>query len=67
MPDLFKYIVCFQTTNNVRGEKKTRVQFYQFWTHDAKEAKERAKLTCVMLTKKTNMTWFVEGVYVKCE
>lgn len=67
MPDLVKYIVCFQSTSTVRGEKTTRVQFYQFWTHDAAEAKEKAKATCVMLTKKTNMPWFIEGVYCKCE
>ena len=66
MLDLDKYIVCFQTTNNVRGEKKTRVQFYQFWVHSAAEAAEKAEATRRMLSMKTNMHWIIEGVYAKC-
>ena len=67
MNDLVKYIVCFQATNNIREEKKTRVQFCQFWTHTAAEAKEKANAARDILCMKTNMSWFIEGVYVKCE
>ena len=66
MNNLIKYIVCFQTTNIVKGEKKTRIQFYQFWTHSAAEAAEKAEATCSMLCMKTNMHWIIEGVYAKC-
>ena len=63
---LIKYIVCFQATNHVKGEKKTRMQFYQFWTHNAAEAAEKAEATRSMLSMKTNMHWIIEGVYAKC-
>lgn len=67
MNNLIKYIVCFQTTHEVHGEKKTRVQFYQFWARTHKKAEESAKTTCERLNMKTGCIWTIEGVYVQCD
>ena len=62
-----KYLVEFQNVRRVGSERRTKVQFYQFYAESALEAKESAELTRQHLSDKTGAEWVIGGVFVQCD